>query len=261
MPDFNLADSFSLTPDVNHALRPAPWGIGDIVKGVGLAAGVFMLFQAIALAVILIKHVNPYSEVGLGSSLVATLIFESCLFVLAARFSLGKYHFSLVGFGFHRFRLDQSYLPIVGIVGGFAILIVYQEIISVLHLSALQPKPNLPAEAFKFRALIPLLGVEACLIAPVVEECFFRGFVFRGLLRKTPPFAGGSAGTGFWVAAIASGALFAAFHLEPGLFIPFTCVGALFAWLYWRSGSLWSDILAHAGFNLISFAASMFVGH
>ncbi len=100
---------------------------------------------------------------------------------------------------------------------------------------------------FERRAVLPLTGVEIVLAAPLAEEIFFRGFIFAGLLR---PF--GLAG-----AMVTSGFLFAIFHVTGsetlGLILPFGLIGMLFAWLYYRTGSLWASITTHLLFNLVSF--------
>ena len=86
------------------------------------------------------------------------------------------------------------------------------------------------------------------LAAPIVEEIFFRGFLFRGLLATR----------GLWPAALISAALFAATHLDPSLFGPAFIAGMLFALVYWRTGSVWPTILAHTAQNAIAFALGVF---
>ncbi len=97
------------------------------------------------------------------------------------------------------------------------------------------------------RAVLPLAGIAVVLVAPFAEEVFFRGFVFPGLIRPI-----GTAG-----AFVVSGLLFAMFHVTNldtiGLLIPFTPIGMLFAWLYYRTGTIWTSITAHLVFNLVSF--------
>ena len=80
---------------------------------------------------------------------------------------------------------------------------------------------------------------------PLTEEIFFRGFIFSGLSRSW----------GAPRAILISGAIFSAFHLIPGVLIPIFITGVLFAWLYHRTGSLWSTVTAHAVQNgLVVFA-------
>ena len=79
------------------------------------------------------------------------------------------------------------------------------------------------------------------IVAPVVEETFFRGFVFRGLQKRF----------GFWGGGLASAGLFAVFHIHPLVYIPIFTIGLILAWVYARSGSLWTSIQLHMAYNAI----------
>jgi len=93
---------------------------------------------------------------------------------------------------------------------------------------------------------IALALVLAVVVAPVTEELFFRGVLFRSLRRH-----------GFWVAAIVSGLVFGAVHLVDApalnallLQLPLAGVGVGLAWIFDRWG-LTASIGAHVAFNLI----------
>jgi membrane protease YdiL (CAAX protease family) len=95
---------------------------------------------------------------------------------------------------------------------------------------------------------IAVAAVLAILIAPVTEEVFFRGLLFRSLRRH-----------GFLVAAAISGLVFGAVHLVgapalDGLLLqaPLAVVGFGLAWVAERWG-LVAAIGAHVCFNLIGF--------
>jgi uncharacterized protein len=79
-------------------------------------------------------------------------------------------------------------------------------------------------------------------IAPWVEEVSMRGFVFRALDGRF----------GFWPAALASAALWAAFHLTAGVLIVFTVAGVLLALLVRRTGSVLPGIAVHGGWNALA---------
>jgi membrane protease YdiL (CAAX protease family) len=87
-------------------------------------------------------------------------------------------------------------------------------------------------------ALVVLFG----LVAPVVEELFYRGLLLRSLERSM---SGGAA-------LVVSALVFAAIHFEllllPGLFL----AGLIFGWLVQRSGRLGPGIFAHIGFNSLT---------
>ena len=98
-----------------------------------------------------------------------------------------------------------------------------------------------PAVLLTFQAL--------AFITPMSEELFFRGFIFRGLLPKMGP----------WWAIAVSALIFSGFHFSHvGVLIPVFIIGFLLAWLYWKTGSLWAAIGAHAGQNVLALAAQTF---
>jgi len=84
--------------------------------------------------------------------------------------------------------------------------------------------------------------LDAVVGAPIVEEIIFRGLLFGALVRSM----------GFVAAAIVSSLVFAAVHgygLEGTLAV--TLTGSLLCWIYWRTGRLWTAILAHGVHNTI----------
>lgn len=87
-----------------------------------------------------------------------------------------------------------------------------------------------------------MVGLSAVLIAPIVEEIIFRGFLFRNL-RDT---------VGKGLAAVLSGLVFGLVHLHPTLILPLTGLGIALALLYEWTGSLWVPIAAHMAFNLLT---------
>lgn len=97
-----------------------------------------------------------------------------------------------------------------------------------------------PAAVFTFQAL--------AVVTPMVEEVFFRGFVFAGLAPRL--------GVGW--AMVASSVVFSLFHLDVGVFIPILVTGLLLAWLYHRTGSLWPCMLAHGGQNALALAVAVY---
>lgn len=85
--------------------------------------------------------------------------------------------------------------------------------------------------------------VLGAIVAPVVEEIFFRGFLFAAI-RKTHS---------FWIAASISGLIFGTVHLVPDAIVSLGAAGFLWAWLRERTGSIWPCIAAHVVNNAIYF--------
>lgn len=109
------------------------------------------------------------------------------------------------------------------------------------------------------------LVITTCILAPVVEEVFFRGLVFgaykkRANLRWLARLVGrpGLADGRRWnlaIAALFSSALFSAVHFNPLLFPALFAVGGVFAWLAQRYGRLGPAIWAHVAFNATTILA------
>ncbi len=98
-----------------------------------------------------------------------------------------------------------------------------------------------------------LMVVSAAVIAPVLEEMFYRG-----LLQSVVVEALGKDKR--WIAVLSVGLFFPLAHLGgvswqalPGLFV----FGVLLGWLYERSGSLWPSIFVHAGFNSFNIVLAL----
>ena len=82
-----------------------------------------------------------------------------------------------------------------------------------------------------------------CVVAPVIEEILMRGFVLGGLKDSY----------GNSVAILTSATLFALLHFNMvQTFSAFIC-GIILGILFIKTESILSCILAHFGYNLISF--------
>ena len=94
-------------------------------------------------------------------------------------------------------------------------------------------------------------GAMVIAVAPVVEEVFFRGFLYGALRSRL----------GVWLAAGINGALFGVIHYSfesaEGLLLipPLALLGFLFCLVYERTGSLLPVIGMHAFNNTVAYAA------
>ena len=220
------------------------WGPRDIVFALLLALGIgFALVSLIVVPVAMATGSNDDVAV-LTAGLVVTLLFDGVLFGSAAFFSVVRYRCPWGALGLGPLSTKEFWSGLRTAMAGYVIFYVYVGLVRLLGLDVLLPGTNVPEKLFEERLVLPLAGVATVLVAPLVEETFFRGFVFGGLRRY-----------GFFWAALASGLLFSAGHLNLGGLIPLALVGMLFAWSYSRTGSLWTPIYAHLIFNLVSFVA------
>lgn len=90
--------------------------------------------------------------------------------------------------------------------------------------------------------------IAAAVIAPLVEELFFRGFIYGVMKRYTDGL----------FAALCSSILFAVVHMHVGTLLPLALLALIFCALYERTGSLLVPMLLHAAFNSVSLVVMLF---
>ncbi len=129
-----------------------------------------------------------------------------------------------------------------GLVTGFAALIV-TNLISWVQVQVGIPPPQqtlirgaLTGETWWLVALGTLGTV---ILAPLMEEVFFRGYVFDTLLKYNKA-------TAYFMSA----AMFAVIHLEPAVLLPLFAAGLVLAYSYCRAGNLTVSVVGHAVNNL-----------
>jgi uncharacterized protein len=95
--------------------------------------------------------------------------------------------------------------------------------------------------------LLLILGaLVVIVVAPVCEELFFRGVLFRVLRQRIP----------FWPAAIADGVLFGLVHWSPAILAVLAVLGIMFCYVYERTGSIFPTIALHSLNNTIAYGAT-----
>jgi membrane protease YdiL (CAAX protease family) len=114
-----------------------------------------------------------------------------------------------------------------------------------LGLFGLQIQPDI-APLFTDTTYPFAIFVGGAVVAPFVEEVFFRGFVFAGLRGRWP-----------WkTAMLLSAGLFALAHILPTSILPIFILGVIFAYLYQISGSIWPAIIMHMLTNILALSVA-----
>ncbi|HUE99810.1 MAG TPA: CPBP family intramembrane glutamic endopeptidase, partial [Anaerolineales bacterium] len=93
--------------------------------------------------------------------------------------------------------------------------------------------------------------IVGAVFAPLVEEIFFRGFLFQGFRQKY----------GWVTAMLISSAIFAVAHLDPVVLIPTFILGCLLAYMYHRSNSVWPGIILHFLVNSFGLCGAYFAAN
>ena len=135
-------------------------------------------------------------------------------------------------FGFQRPRLGPA-------VGWSVVAILAYIAISLVYTLLLDPESQEPIETGERYGTLIGSCVIIIVVAPLFEEIFFRGFLYRILRGRL----------GLWPALVIGGSLFGAVHVSSGgplavaLIAP---LGFLLCLIYERSGSLYPCIALHA---------------
>ena len=218
-----------------------PWGGWQIAAGIILV--MLSLFSAAALALV-IGSLYPERQEDAAATWISVHLMAVAIAATVWYLGLRHSKYPLVLLRLRRVQWPKkgTVLLMFGVLGTSLIATsVYAGVVDWLGLDKLST-PAVESDIFFDGPFVLLTFQALALITPMSEELFFRGFIFRGLLPKLGP----------WGAIIASAAVFSAFHLSLGVLIPIFITGFLFAWLYWRTGSLWAAIGAHAGQNALA---------
>ena len=221
----------SVTMQIERSQPPAvPWTTRDVWLGVTA----LVLWLAISIAVsVWVSGLALDLDVGLIVSLA-----ELLLLVPAWWFTMRKYGVGWRALGFRGFKGQMIGLGCGLMVLSFGFNFFYSLFLALFDLR--MQVDLVPVFAELSSPWLLLTG--GVIVAPVVEEVFFRGFVFAGLRQQYD-----------WKkAALVSSALFAVIHVTPTAMIPVFILGCIFAYLYQHSGSIWPAILMHVSTNALA---------
>jgi uncharacterized protein len=241
-----------------------PWGIMTVLAAtaVGLAAAIFgSIFVAIVAQAFGSSISHPTPAVSLTEDLLFDLSFVAAtVYFVALRGGSGP-----ADFGFRRIGLRFGITAFVtGGVGYYVATAIYASIVR------LHGNDKLPSElgVSKSTAALIAAAVFVCVIAPIAEEFFFRGFLFGALRKWRIVVFGQDIGT--WVAAVLTGLMFGLIHSgsAPAQYlIPLAFFGFVLCLLRWWTRSLYPCMALHSfnnslalGVNQLHWSAGAIVG-
>jgi hypothetical protein len=227
------------------------WSIGDVLLLAGLTFAVIVVMQVIAFAIG--SHYYPKLSIqDLAKSPKIILPPQAGAYVFVFLYMVGL----LRSRGIPFWRGIQWRWPatwFLYLVGGFVLSIVIRLVSAVLPI----PK-ELPIEQY-FTDVVAayLLAVFGITLAPLMEELFFRGFLYHALERRI----------GVAASVFVTSLLFAFIHASQlasswGPLLLIFLVGVTLTLVRVRTGSVASSFLLHAGYNFSLFATLFFgTGH
>ena len=94
-----------------------------------------------------------------------------------------------------------------------------------------------------------LMTIGTVFLVPVVEECFYRGLLFRGIYDRSPVWAYIVSMTLFSLAHVLGYVTMVDFTTLVLCFFQYLPAGFALAWSYRKSGSIYASILIHMAVN------------
>lgn len=221
----------------------APWNAQDLA----IIAGSIII---LALAVTGVGYIfrSNFEHGQLGSLYFLVFFFLQWLVIFTPLLILTqkKYKLGWSKFGFAKYSLWKS----IGlIIAAYFLNLAINIIISMIVIYGNIKIPGYEMQESVFKlfggdlASIILSGVIVILIAPLVEEIFFRGFLLRALANR----AGNALGS------IITALIFALLHFPWQSIIPVFILGLIINSLVIRTKSIWPAIGFHIFNNSIAF--------
>jgi len=229
----------------------SPWGLMDMAMAISIV--IFLTFLVSIPAALVADAIAGDQDIeddpsALSILLGISIVLEGLMLLTAYYFTVRKYRVDFGALGLTRPSRGGWLSPIWIVVGSLIVMYVY---FAALAAFGVEPDTDLPEGVFDYAGPFIVVFVLSVLVAPPVEEIFFRGFIFGGLRGRW----------GVVLAALASGALFGLAHVgNPGTFYllpPVAAVGAVFAFGYVYTRSIIPCIAAHFLFNLLQVSLAL----
>jgi hypothetical protein len=213
-----------------------------LLFAVTFATGVFLELRGSQVSFADLTPGDIYRGVG-GQALV-----ELVLAAIVLRFLPSLSKFSLRELGF---RVPDLRTIVGSIVGAIAMVVVANGLASLIDLLAHSKHQQDVVQVFQNLhdpGALAFFAFFAIVLAPFVEETFFRVFFFNLGLRYW----------GFWGGAVFSGLLFGMAHGDLYAAVPLTLGGMVLCFVYYRTRNAWASMISHSLFNTLSIVALLY---
>jgi membrane protease YdiL (CAAX protease family) len=214
-----------------------PWKFMDNWIGVVMLA----LIDTVLLVITL-----KGSKAELAQSAAIVLLELAYLLPVVLIFAWRRISWKYLGFG--KFNLNTLGLGCGLLIIAYIIILFHNYILILLGINTQGEEILKMFQALKSPFWFFVVGV---IFAPMVEEIFFRGFLFQGFRQRY----------GWINAALLSSAIFAAAHLDLASLIPTFVLGNVLAYVYHKSNSLWPGMILHFLVNAFGLIGAYFVTH
>jgi len=199
---------------------------------------------AILLLILIDIALVYFSSQGLGKQAAqsAVLILVQLVYLIPVLIVLAYRRINLKSIGFGKFEWSTLGLGCGLLIGSYILILIHNTTLTLLGVETQGEEIIQIFGGLDSPVWFVLVGV---IFAPIVEEIFFRGFLFQGFREKYGWVKGG----------LLSAAVFAVGHLDPVALIPTFILGLLLAYMYHRSNSVWPGIILHFLVNAFGFCS------
>jgi len=230
--------------------QPRLW-IAPAAVALGLVGGVFstLFIQIVGSAFgSTLAHPTP------AVSLTADYFFDFSFVAAALWFAVLQARMRAPDFGYRRIRWRTGVTAFV-----VAAIVYYVVTLTYSALLSLHGNDKLPSElgVSHSTAAAAAAAVFVCVVAPICEEFFFRGFLFGVLARMRIEVAGRQLGP--WLAALIVAFLFGLAHTGSAssqYLVPLGFLGFVLCLVRWRTGSLYPCMALHSVNNCLALGVS-----
>lgn len=185
---------------------------------------------------------------GLGTRLAQSagliLVQLAYLIPLIVIFAYRRVHPKALGFG--RFKWSALGVGFGLLIVSYFFILLHNAVLMLLGVDTQGARILELFAALDSPVWFILVGV---VFAPLVEELFFRGFLFQGFRQQYGWVKGG----------LLSSVIFGTAHLDPAAFLPTAILGFLLAYMYHRTNSVWVPIILHVLVNAFGLCAAYVV--
>ncbi|MCK4518724.1 MAG: CPBP family intramembrane metalloprotease [Candidatus Omnitrophica bacterium] len=191
--------------------------------------------------VVKVAELDELSRMALSLSISYLLILSLLIYFIVIKY---KQKMRVLGLNVRNF-FKNVFLGAAGYIA-FIPLLILAAYVSFLLASFFNigPEENPLLNVFQIEgrpALLVYFVVCICLLGPVVEEIFFRGFLYKALKKSF----------GVLPAVVVSSVFFAWLHMTFIGFLPIMVLGLLLAYLYEKNGTLIPSITIHIIHNSV----------
>jgi uncharacterized protein len=212
-----------------------PWGWRQTALGAALAAAPIVLLTLLARTQGASATPTKPTVLSAAFNVIVTIVFDSWFVFVAWLFSLRGRQLTRRSWGFRLPPKAMLWVVPAGLVAVYLVNLVYNSLVTTKTQAVVSDFPHSLGGLLLFVLL-------ACVVAPLFEETFFRGFLFQGFASSFGPIWGG----------VISATLFSLSHQQLDIFVPLFALGVALAWVFYYTRSLWTNVALHSLFNAIA---------